>query len=57
MSQTTLYSECTTDNPSSEYPDFFTKLYSLLDRDVLHVRYRPRFFRLLELFMGSSYVP
>jgi len=40
-----------------EFPDFFTKLYSLLDRDVLHVRYRPRFFRLLEIFMGSSHLP
>ncbi|KAK4700927.1 U3 small nucleolar RNA-associated protein 19, partial [Phenoliferia sp. Uapishka_3] len=40
-----------------EYPDFFTKLYALLDRDVMHVRYRPRFFRLLEVFMGSSHLP
>ncbi|KAJ8294950.1 hypothetical protein OF846_002016 [Rhodotorula toruloides] len=36
-----------------EYFGFYTKLYSLLDRSVLHVRYRPRFFRLLEIFMGS----
>lgn len=40
-----------------EFPDFFAKLYSLLDREVLHVRYRPRFFRLLEIFMGSSHLP
>lgn len=39
-----------------EYPNFFHKLYSLLDREVLHVKYRPRFFRLLEIFMGSSFV-
>lgn len=41
----------------SEYPDFYTKLYSLLDRSVLHVRYRPRFFRLLDIFMSSSHLP
>ncbi|GAA5912243.1 hypothetical protein JCM8208_001311 [Rhodotorula glutinis] len=40
-----------------EYPDFYTKLYSLLDRSVLHVRYRPRFFRLLDIFMTSSHLP
>ena len=43
--------------PRSEFPDFFSKLYALLDRDVLHVRYRPRFFRLLDVFMGSSHLP
>lgn len=41
----------------SEFPDFYTKLYSLLDRSVLHVRYRPRFFRLLDIFMTSSHLP
>ncbi|GAA5849657.1 hypothetical protein JCM8547_000524 [Rhodosporidiobolus lusitaniae] len=40
-----------------EFPDFYTKLYSLLDRSVLHVRYRPRFFRLLDIFMSSSHLP
>ncbi|GAA6007681.1 hypothetical protein JCM10207_004838 [Rhodosporidiobolus poonsookiae] len=40
-----------------EFPDFYTKLYSLLDRSVLHVRYRPRFFRLLDIFMMSSHLP
>ncbi|GAA5845410.1 hypothetical protein JCM3766R1_006544 [Sporobolomyces carnicolor] len=40
-----------------EYPDFYTKLYSLLDRSVLHVRYRPRFFRLLDIFLSSSHIP
>ncbi|KAI5480438.1 ribosome biogenesis protein NOC4 [Pseudohyphozyma bogoriensis] len=40
-----------------DYPDFFTKLYALLDRHVLHVRYRARFFRLLETFMSSSHLP
>ncbi|GAA5940013.1 nucleolar complex associated 4 [Sporobolomyces koalae] len=40
-----------------EYPDFYNKLYSLLDRSVLHVRYRPRFFRLLDIFLSSSHIP
>ncbi|GJN89024.1 hypothetical protein Rhopal_001998-T1 [Rhodotorula paludigena] len=40
-----------------EFPDFYQKLYSLLDRNVLHVRYRPRFFRLLDIFMSSSHLP
>ncbi|GAA5963703.1 hypothetical protein JCM3765_003552 [Sporobolomyces pararoseus] len=39
-----------------EYPDFYEKLYSLLDRSVLHVRYRPRFFRLLDIFLSSSHI-
>ncbi|OAC98536.1 hypothetical protein MUCCIDRAFT_149945, partial [Mucor lusitanicus CBS 277.49] len=40
-----------------DYPDFYTKLYSLLDRNVMHVKYRSRFFRLLELFLSSAYLP
>ncbi|KAJ3102494.1 Nucleolar complex protein 4 [Phlyctochytrium planicorne] len=40
-----------------DYPDFYKKLYALLDDDILHVKYRSRFFRLLELFLSSSYIP
>ncbi|CEP19798.1 hypothetical protein [Parasitella parasitica] len=40
-----------------DYPDFYTKLYSILDRNVMHVKYRSRFFRLLELFLSSAYLP
>ncbi|CAO3613122.1 unnamed protein product [Cunninghamella echinulata] len=40
-----------------DYPDFYHKLYSLLDRNVLHMKYRSRFFRLLELFLSSAYLP
>ncbi|OBZ89436.1 hypothetical protein A0J61_02522 [Choanephora cucurbitarum] len=40
-----------------DYPDFYIKLYSLLDRNVMHVKYRSRFFRLLELFLSSAYLP
>ncbi|KAJ7309709.1 hypothetical protein JRQ81_007770 [Phrynocephalus forsythii] len=40
-----------------EYPDFYKKLYSLLDPSVFHVKYRARFFRLLDLFLSSSHLP
>ncbi|PIA14482.1 CBF-domain-containing protein, partial [Coemansia reversa NRRL 1564] len=39
------------------YPQFYEKLYALLDRNLLHVKYRARFFRLLEVFLGSSHLP
>lgn len=40
-----------------DYPDFYTKLYSLLDEQVLHSKHRSRFFRLLETFMSSTHLP
>ncbi|XP_054852402.1 nucleolar complex protein 4 homolog [Eublepharis macularius] len=40
-----------------EYPDFYKKLYSLLDASVFYVKYRARFFRLLDLFLSSSHLP
>ncbi|KAH9845787.1 CBF/Mak21 family [Teratosphaeria destructans] len=40
-----------------DYPDFYTKLYSLLDEDVLHSKHRSRFFRLLDQFMSSTHLP
>ncbi|ORX73649.1 CBF-domain-containing protein [Linderina pennispora] len=39
------------------YPLFYEKLYALVDRSLFHVRYRARFFRLLEVFLGSSHLP
>lgn len=38
-----------------EYPNFFAKLYNLLDEEALHVRYRPRFMRMLDIFLASPY--
>lgn len=38
----------------SDYPDFFLNLYRLLDNQVLHVRYRPRFLRMLATFLSST---
>ncbi|KAI9271603.1 CBF/Mak21 family-domain-containing protein [Phascolomyces articulosus] len=40
-----------------DYPDFYRKLYTLLDRDVMHVKYRSRFFRLLDVFLSSTLLP
>ncbi|KAK6336367.1 hypothetical protein TWF696_001928 [Orbilia brochopaga] len=40
-----------------DYPNFFPKLYALLNRDLMHVKYRSRFLRLLESFLNSSHLP
>jgi len=40
-----------------DYPDFYTRLYSLLDSSVMHTRHRPRFFRMLEVFLSSTHLP
>ncbi|KAI9571455.1 CBF/Mak21 family-domain-containing protein [Boletus coccyginus] len=39
------------------YPSFYTRLYAFLDRDVLHLKHRARFFRLTELFLSSTHLP
>ena len=39
-----------------EYPNFYPKLYQLLTPDLMHVKYRPRFFRLMELFLSSTHL-
>jgi U3 small nucleolar RNA-associated protein 19 len=40
-----------------DYPQFYTKLYSLLDADLLHSKHRSRFFRLLDTFLASTHLP
>ncbi|KAK5655449.1 hypothetical protein OQA88_5720 [Cercophora sp. LCS_1] len=40
-----------------DYPSFYTKLYSLLDADILHSKHRSRFFRLMDTFLASSHLP
>uniref|UniRef100_H3BGV2 Nucleolar complex associated 4 homolog n=1 Tax=Latimeria chalumnae TaxID=7897 RepID=H3BGV2_LATCH len=40
-----------------EYPDFYKKLYNLLDPSVFHVKYRARFFHLANLFLSSTHLP
>lgn len=41
----------------SDYPNFYQRLYALLDANVLHVRYRARFFRLIDTFLRSALLP
>lgn len=43
-------------NYNLEYPDFYTKLYSLLTPSILYTRYRSRFFRLCDLFLSSTHL-
>ncbi|GLI76077.1 maturation and nuclear export of 40S ribosomal subunits interacting protein [Penicillium ochrochloron] len=40
-----------------DYPQFYAKLYSLLDADLLHSKHRSRFFRLLNTFLASTHLP
>lgn len=40
-----------------DYPSFFPKLYSILDSNILHCRYRKRFCKLFGLFMTSTHMP
>ncbi|KXN84634.1 hypothetical protein AN958_12234 [Leucoagaricus sp. SymC.cos] len=40
-----------------DYHSFYTRLYAFLDRDVLHLKHRARFFRMTELFLSSTHLP
>ncbi|KAJ3276866.1 hypothetical protein HDV01_002921 [Terramyces sp. JEL0728] len=40
-----------------DYPHFYPKLYALFDQNLLHARYRSRFFRMASLFLSSTYIP
>lgn len=40
-----------------DYPDFFKNLYKLFDRNLMHVKYRARFFSQVDVFLSSPYVP
>ncbi|KAM9306344.1 nucleolar complex protein 4 homolog isoform 2-T2 [Pholidichthys leucotaenia] len=40
-----------------DYPDFYQKLYNLLEPSVFHVKYRARFFHLANIFLSSSHLP
>ncbi|KTG32362.1 hypothetical protein cypCar_00003923 [Cyprinus carpio] len=40
-----------------DYPDFYKKLYSLLDPSIFHVKYRARFFHLVNIFLSSTHLP
>ncbi|SCV67636.1 BQ2448_5247 [Microbotryum intermedium] len=55
MQKHNLYVQLSCDS-FSEYPNFYSTLYSLLTRSLLHTRYRPRFFRLLIIFLSSTHI-
>ncbi|XP_073727463.1 nucleolar complex protein 4 homolog isoform X1 [Misgurnus anguillicaudatus] len=40
-----------------DYPDFYKKLYNLLEPTLFHVKYRARFFHLANIFLSSSHLP
>lgn len=40
-----------------DYADFYPKLYALLDQNIPHVKYRARFFRMLDIFLQSPLLP
>jgi U3 small nucleolar RNA-associated protein 19 len=40
-----------------EYPDFYKKLYALCTPDLLHAKYRARFFHLADIFLSSTHLP
>ncbi|XP_071545004.1 nucleolar complex protein 4 homolog A isoform X2 [Panulirus ornatus] len=40
-----------------EYPNFFTKLYALMEPTIFHAKYKPRFFMLCDRFLSSSHIP
>ncbi|RWS16833.1 nucleolar complex protein 4-like protein [Dinothrombium tinctorium] len=40
-----------------EYPDFYTQVYSLFEPNILHVKYRARFFFWSDVFLSSTHLP
>uniref|UniRef100_A0A8D3C124 CCAAT-binding factor domain-containing protein n=1 Tax=Scophthalmus maximus TaxID=52904 RepID=A0A8D3C124_SCOMX len=40
-----------------DYPDFYKKLYNLLEPSIFHVKYKARFFHLANIFLSSSHLP
>ncbi|CAI4055178.1 hypothetical protein SUVZ_16G4110 [Saccharomyces uvarum] len=39
-----------------EYPHFYKKLYQIINSDLMHVKYRARFFRLMDIFLSSTHL-
>ena len=46
-----------TQHKNLDYPQFYQKLYALLNPDILHSKHRSHFFRLLEVFLASTHLP
>ncbi|CAN0140853.1 unnamed protein product, partial [Hapterophycus canaliculatus] len=40
-----------------DYPGFYDSLYRLVTPDMMHAKYRARFFRMVDLCLTSSHVP
>ena len=40
-----------------DYPDFYKKLYNLIDPSIFQMKYKSRFFYLLDLFLSSTHLP
>ncbi|XP_067935790.1 nucleolar complex protein 4 homolog [Watersipora subatra] len=40
-----------------EYPDFYNRLYNIMDNEVFFVKYKARFFHMLDLFLQSLLLP
>ncbi|KAF9585260.1 hypothetical protein BGW38_003158 [Lunasporangiospora selenospora] len=40
-----------------DYPDFFQKLYLLFDHNLMHAKYRARFFSQVDIFLSSPLLP
>jgi len=40
-----------------DYPEFYTKLYNILDANVFGTKYKARFFYHLDLFLTSTHLP
>jgi len=40
-----------------DYPEFYTKLYMILETNIFHTKYKSRFFYLLDLFLTSTHLP
>lgn len=40
-----------------DYPDFYPKLYKLLDSNIFHMKYSSKFFRLVDKFLTSTHLP
>ncbi|XP_015596740.1 nucleolar complex protein 4 homolog B isoform X2 [Cephus cinctus] len=40
-----------------EYPNIFTKLYSMFEPEIFHTKYKARLFYLSDLFLSSTHIP
>ncbi|KAH7103707.1 CBF-domain-containing protein [Auriculariales sp. MPI-PUGE-AT-0066] len=40
-----------------DYPDLYVRLYAYLDRNILHLKQRARFLRVLERMLSSTHLP